>query len=305
MSYAWRSITAERNPPVTDRIVTIPNLLSVIRLLLVPVFLWLVLGPEQDELALLVLMFAGITDYLDGKLARRLNQTSTVGAILDPVADRLFILAVVYGLWMRDIIPWWVALILPLRDVFLFSLVPFLRTRGYSSLPVHFLGKAATAGLLYAFPLLLLGDGDGHGGRPRRRVRLGVRDLGRRPVLVGWHPLRLPGSPSDGHDAADRGALIMSRAAALRGPTGLLEQIAETALDDDYYVVRASEPRPSRSLRAAWSALVLTVFALLVTTAAVQTRNDRPATELERRTLAATSRRARRCSTSDGPRPQA
>ena len=96
MSYAWRSIIAERNPPVTDRIVTIPNLLSVVRLLLVPVFLWLVLGPEQDELALLVLMVAGITDYLDGKLARRLNQTSTVGAILDPVADRLFILAVVY-----------------------------------------------------------------------------------------------------------------------------------------------------------------------------------------------------------------
>jgi cardiolipin synthase (CMP-forming) len=161
MSYAWRSIIAERNPPVTDRIVTIPNLLSVIRLLLVPVFLWLVLGPEKDEFALLVLMVAGITDYLDGKLARRFNQTSTVGAILDPVADRLFILAVVYGLWMRDIIPWWLALILPLRDVFLFSLVPFLRTRGYSSLPVHFLGKAATAGLLYAFPLLLLGDGQG------------------------------------------------------------------------------------------------------------------------------------------------
>jgi cardiolipin synthase len=146
---------------VNDRIVTIPNLLSVIRLLLVPVFLWLVLGPQQDEWALLVLVFSGITDYLDGKLARRFNQTSALGAILDPVADRLFILAVVLGLWMRDIIPWWLMLVLPLRDVFLFSLVPFLRTRGYSSLPVHFLGKAATAALLYALPLLLLGDGVG------------------------------------------------------------------------------------------------------------------------------------------------
>ena len=144
-----------------ERILTIPNALSFVRLLLVPVFLWLVLGPKYDELALAVLMVSGITDYLDGKLARRLNQTSKIGAILDPVADRFFILAVVIGLGYRDIIPWWLAVILPLRDVFLFSLVPFLRTRGYSSLPVHFLGKAATASLLYAFPLLLLGDATG------------------------------------------------------------------------------------------------------------------------------------------------
>ena len=144
-----------------ERILTIPNALSFLRLLLVPVFLWLVLGPKHDVLALLVLMVSGITDYLDGKLARRLNQASKIGAILDPVADRFFILAVVIGLGYRDIIPWWLAVILPLRDVFLFSLVPFLRTRGYSSLPVHFLGKAATASLLYAFPLLLLGDATG------------------------------------------------------------------------------------------------------------------------------------------------
>ena len=144
-----------------ERVLTIPNALSFVRLLLVPVFLWLVLGPKYDELALAVLMVSGVTDYLDGKLARRLNQTSKIGAILDPVADRFFILAVVIGLGYRDIIPWWLAVILPLRDVFLFSLVPFLRTRGYSSLPVHFLGKAATASLLYAFPLLLLGDATG------------------------------------------------------------------------------------------------------------------------------------------------
>lgn len=144
-----------------DRIVTIPNALSFLRVLLVPLFLWLVLGPEEDEWALAVLMVSGVTDYLDGKLARQFDQSSRLGAILDPVADRLFILAVVIGLSLRDIIPWWLAVLLPLRDVFLFGLVPFLRTRGYSSLPVHFLGKAATASLLYAFPLLLLGDATG------------------------------------------------------------------------------------------------------------------------------------------------
>ena len=140
---------------------TVPNAISLLRLAGVPVFLWLVLGPEADAIALVVLMVAGFTDFLDGWLARRLDQYSKLGEILDPVADRLYILAVVVGLYMRDIIPWWVAIALPLRDLFLWGLVPILRTRGFSALPVHFLGKAATFNLLYAFPLLLLGDGEG------------------------------------------------------------------------------------------------------------------------------------------------
>ncbi|MGH3335716.1 MAG: CDP-alcohol phosphatidyltransferase family protein [Nocardioides sp.] len=143
------------------RVWTVPNLLSMARLAGVPVFLWLVLVPEADGWALGLLMLSGFTDYLDGYLARRLDQTSALGEILDPVADRLYILAVVIGLALRDIIPWWVAVILPLRDLLLWGLVPLLRTRGYSALPVHFLGKAATFNLLYAFPLLLLGDGVG------------------------------------------------------------------------------------------------------------------------------------------------
>ena len=143
------------------RVWTVPNLLSMARLAGVPLFLWLVLVPEADGWALGLLLLSGFTDYLDGYLARRFNQTSALGEILDPVADRLYILAVVVGLALRDIIPWWVAVILPLRDLLLWGLVPFLRTRGYSALPVHFLGKAATFNLLYAFPLLLLGDGTG------------------------------------------------------------------------------------------------------------------------------------------------
>ena len=144
-----------------SRVWTVPNIISVVRLAGVPLFLWLVLGPEADAIALVVLMVAGFTDFLDGWLARRLDQYSRLGEILDPVADRLYILAVVLGLYMRDIIPWWVAIALPLRDLLLWGLVPILRTRGYSALPVHFLGKAATFNLLYAFPLLLLADGDG------------------------------------------------------------------------------------------------------------------------------------------------
>ncbi|HEY0470917.1 MAG TPA: CDP-alcohol phosphatidyltransferase family protein [Kribbella sp.] len=144
---------------VSDRVLTIPNALSFLRLLGVPLFLWLVLGPKEDGWALLVLAVAGFTDWADGQIARRMNQTSRLGQMLDPVADRLYIFATVLGLALRGIIPWWLAIALPLRDVLLTFTLPALHRRGYNALPVHFLGKAATFCLLYAFPLLLLGDG--------------------------------------------------------------------------------------------------------------------------------------------------
>ncbi len=144
----------------TSEIWTVPNIVSMGRLLGVPLFLWLVLGPQADGLAVLVLMLMGVTDWLDGYLARRLGQFSRLGELLDPVVDRLFILAAVLGLALRDVIPWWLAVAIPLRDALMWGLVPLLRTRGYSALPVHFLGKAATFNLFYSFPLLLLGDGE-------------------------------------------------------------------------------------------------------------------------------------------------
>jgi cardiolipin synthase len=144
----------------SDRVFTIPNLLSFLRLLGVPLFLWLILGPEADGWALLVLALSGFTDYADGQIARRMNQASRLGEVLDPVADRLYIFATVLGLALRDIIPWWLAIALPLRDVLLTLTLPALHRRGFNALPVHFLGKSATFCLLYAFPLHLLGDGD-------------------------------------------------------------------------------------------------------------------------------------------------
>ena len=146
-------------PESQDRLGTVPNALSLLRLALLPVFLWLVLGPEADGWAVALLVVMGLSDYLDGYIARRFDQFSRVGEILDPVADRLTMLVAVIGLGLRDIMPVWLAVALPARDLFLWTLVPFLRSRGYNSLPVHFLGKAATAALLYTFPLLLLGDG--------------------------------------------------------------------------------------------------------------------------------------------------
>jgi len=141
----------------TDRVWTLPNALSFLRLAGAPVVLWLIIGPEADGLAVLTLALGGFTDWLDGYLARAWHQTSRIGQMLDPIADRLYILAVVLGLALRGIIPWWLVAIVVGRDVLIACLVPILKTRGFSSLPVHFLGKAATFSLLYAFPLVLLG----------------------------------------------------------------------------------------------------------------------------------------------------
>lgn len=143
---------------------TVPNALSLVRLAGVPLFMWLLLGPHSDLWALGVLMLAGVTDWLDGWTARRLDQRSALGEILDPVADRLYIVAVVVAFALRDIVPWWVAVIVLARDFFWWALVPFLRRKGFSSLPGHFLGKCATFNLLYAFPFLLLGEVDGVAG---------------------------------------------------------------------------------------------------------------------------------------------
>ncbi|WP_131746801.1 CDP-alcohol phosphatidyltransferase family protein [Frankia sp. Cppng1_Ct_nod] len=146
----------------SGRVLTIPNLLSALRLAGVPVFLWLTLGPNADGVALGILAFAGVSDYLDGKLARALGQTSRLGILLDPLADRLYILATIIALTLRGIVPWWFAALLIGRDVLLAGyVVPIVRRLGYgSALPVHYLGKAATFNLLYAFPLLLLSAGD-------------------------------------------------------------------------------------------------------------------------------------------------
>jgi cardiolipin synthase len=141
----------------TDRRLTVPNALSALRLCGVPVVLWLILGPEADVLAVVVLALAGATDWLDGYIARRWHQRSRLGQVLDPFADRLYILATVLGLALRGLIPWWLVVVLIARDAVIALLVPLLRTRGYLTLPVHFLGKAATFCLLYAFPLILLG----------------------------------------------------------------------------------------------------------------------------------------------------
>ncbi|MGY1673013.1 CDP-alcohol phosphatidyltransferase family protein [Geodermatophilus sp. SYSU D00710] len=151
---------ADRNE-LPDRVWTLPNVLSVLRLLGVPLFLYLLLGPEADGWAVVVLMVSGVTDWADGKLARLLGQSSRLGALLDPAADRLYIVATLVAFVLRDVVPLWVVAVLVGREVVLGVMLLVLRRHGYPPLQVHYLGKAATFILLYAFPLLLLADGGG------------------------------------------------------------------------------------------------------------------------------------------------
>jgi cardiolipin synthase (CMP-forming) len=138
------------------RVFTIPNIISMLRLLGVPFFVWLILVPQADVVAFVVLTIAGISDWVDGYLARRLNQQSELGALLDPLADRLYIIATIVALAIRDIIPWWLVVVVLARDLLLLLLLPVLRRQGKIALPVTYVGKAGTFALLWGFPLLLL-----------------------------------------------------------------------------------------------------------------------------------------------------
>ncbi|WP_353508965.1 CDP-alcohol phosphatidyltransferase family protein [Intrasporangium sp.] len=151
-------VVSERRPgEVSGRLLTLPNVLSILRLVGVPLFLWAIVAKE-DGWALVILMLSGLTDYADGKIARTFHMESRFGQLLDPIADRLYILTTLVGLAWRDIIPIWLVAVLILRELTMAAMLLHLRMRGQIGLPVHFVGKAATFNLLYAFPLLLLAN---------------------------------------------------------------------------------------------------------------------------------------------------
>jgi cardiolipin synthase len=139
---------------------TIPNAVSLIRLLGIPLFLYLLLAQDDYFWSLCVLIIAGATDWVDGYLARKLNQVSRLGVLLDPLVDRLYIAATLVGLALASLIPWWLVVVIALRDIALLALIPSLGKMGISALPVTYIGKAATFALLWGFPLILLGGLD-------------------------------------------------------------------------------------------------------------------------------------------------
>ena len=147
--------------PQGRRVWTIPNVLSMVRLVLVPVFVYLLLATTAYGWAVAILMFSGFSDWADGKIARLVpNQSSRLGELLDPLVDRVYMLAVPVGLGLAGIVPWWLVGVLVGRDAVLAATLPVLRSRGVTALPVSYVGKAATFALMSGFPLVLLGQWD-------------------------------------------------------------------------------------------------------------------------------------------------
>lgn len=143
-----------------NRVLTVPNVLSVVRLGLIPVFVYLMLVTHTLSWAVAILMFSGFSDWADGKIARLLNQQSRLGMLLDPAVDRLYMVTVPIVFAISGIAPWWFVLALLARDAALAGTLPLLWSRGLSALPVSYVGKAATFALMSGFPLVLLGQWD-------------------------------------------------------------------------------------------------------------------------------------------------
>ena len=147
--------------PARDRVLTVPNILSAVRLALVPVFLWLLLVADANAWAVAVLMFTGFSDWADGKIARLVdNQSSRLGELLDPFVDRIYMVVVPVAMAIHGSLPWWIVATLIGRDAVLAATLPLLRSRGLTALPVTYIGKAATFALMSGLPLILLGQWD-------------------------------------------------------------------------------------------------------------------------------------------------
>lgn len=187
---------------VSDRIVTVPNALSMLRLLAMPL-VWFDIVGDRPVRALLVLFVLVSTDWIDGYVARRFDQVSKLGKILDPISDRVLITVVAIALVAADIVPWWAVGAVLLRDVLVAVVGVALLARGAGTPPVTRMGKTATFALMTAFPGLLLAEAFDAG------TRTGLRGAAFVALAVGTAAyygaaaqyaavVRTPASPTDG-----------------------------------------------------------------------------------------------------------
>ena len=145
----------EYSPKAMNRVLTVPNLISFLRICSIPYIAWLI-TKNHMILALVVLAISAFSDCIDGYIARRWNQVSKLGQILDPIADRLLIIFSTVALAIASIIPWWALVLVVLRDVIMAALVVLLAQHDYGPLPVNFVGKAGTALIMLAIVSLMI-----------------------------------------------------------------------------------------------------------------------------------------------------
>jgi cardiolipin synthase len=146
---------------MSSSFISVPNALTFLRFLGIPLFIYLTLTLKADGWAIVVLAIGGATDYLDGKIARAWDQTSRFGELADPAIDRLYIMAILVVFLIREIIPIWMILVIVGRDIVLAVITLVMNRKGIAPLSVTYLGKAATFNLMYAFPFILLAESEG------------------------------------------------------------------------------------------------------------------------------------------------
>jgi cardiolipin synthase (CMP-forming) len=153
-----------------DRIFTVPNVITMARLLCIPLFLWLLFGAHEQTAAAILLAVLGATDWIDGFVARRFGQVSTLGKVLDPTADRLLVGTAVISVLVYGAVPLWFGIATIAREVLVSAMVLLLASLGAARIDVLWVGKAGTFGLMFAYPTFLLGYGDASWQEPIRVI---------------------------------------------------------------------------------------------------------------------------------------
>jgi cardiolipin synthase (CMP-forming) len=153
-----------------DRILTAPNVITLVRLLCIPVFLWLLFGLHRQTAAAILLAVLGATDWVDGYVARRYGQVSTFGKVLDPTADRVLVGTAVISIMVYGAVPLWFGIATIAREVLVSAMVLLLASLGAARIDVLWVGKAGTFGLMFAYPTFLLGYGSAGWQEPIRII---------------------------------------------------------------------------------------------------------------------------------------
>jgi len=153
-----------------DRILTAPNVITLVRLLCIPIFLWLLFGAHRQTEAAVLLAVLGATDWVDGYVARRYGQVSTFGKVLDPTADRVLVGTAVIAIMVYGAVPLWFGVATIAREVLVSAMVVLLAALGAARIDVLWVGKAGTFGLMFAYPAFLLGDGTATWQQPVRAI---------------------------------------------------------------------------------------------------------------------------------------
>ncbi|KIE52591.1 MAG: hypothetical protein MB55_07815 [marine actinobacterium MedAcidi-G3] len=146
--------------PLPWRPFTVPNLISLARLGCIPVFLWLLFSVGDRWAAALLLGALGATDWIDGFIARKFDQVSELGKILDPTADRLMLLVGIFAIWIDGSVPGWIAWLALVREALVALVALFLAAFGARKIEVTWWGKTGTFLLMFAFPFFLAGESD-------------------------------------------------------------------------------------------------------------------------------------------------